>query len=49
MSGQMQDAVVAAEVGKAKVLLYDELNAKAEKLVSGAICICVCGDHIWGG
>lgn len=26
--------MVAAEVGRAKVLLYDELNSKAEKLVS---------------
>jgi hypothetical protein len=34
LSGQLQEAIVAAEVGRAKVLLYDELNSKAEKLVS---------------
>jgi hypothetical protein len=30
---------VAAEVGRAKVLLYDELSSKAEKLVSGSGCM----------
>lgn len=34
LTTQMQDAIVAAEVGKAKVLMYDELSARAEKLVS---------------
>lgn len=34
LSGQLQEAIVAAEVGRAKVLLYEELNSKAEKLVS---------------
>jgi hypothetical protein len=34
LAGQLQETVVAAEVGRAKVLLYDELNSKAEKLVS---------------
>lgn len=33
VTNQLQDAVVAAEVGRAKVLLYDELSSKAEKLV----------------
>lgn len=33
LSGQLQDTIVAAEVGCAKVLLYDELSTKAEKLV----------------
>lgn len=33
LSGQLQEAIVASEVGRAKVLLYDELNSKAEKLV----------------
>ena len=33
LSGQLQEAIVAAEVGRAKVLLYDELTKKAEKLV----------------
>lgn len=33
LPGQLQDAIVAAEVGRAKVLLFDELTAKAEKLV----------------
>lgn len=32
LSGQLQDTIVAAEVGCAKVLLYDELSTKAEKL-----------------
>lgn len=34
LSGQLQEAIVAAEVGRAKVLLYDELTSKTEKLVS---------------
>lgn len=30
---------MAAEVGRAKVLLYDELSSKAEKLVSKSGCM----------
>jgi hypothetical protein len=33
VTSQLQDSIVAAEVGRAKALLYDELAAKADKLV----------------
>jgi hypothetical protein len=33
LSTQLQETIVSAEVGRAKVLLYDELSNKAEHLV----------------
>jgi hypothetical protein len=33
LSTQLQETIVTAEVGRAKVLLYDELSNKAEHLV----------------
>jgi hypothetical protein len=36
VTAQLQKSVVGTEVGRAKVLLYDELLAKAETLVSRA-------------
>lgn len=33
LTAQLQESIVAAEVGRAKVLLYDELSIKTEKLV----------------
>jgi hypothetical protein len=44
LSGQLQESIVSAEVGRAKVLLYDELSAKAEKLVRSRAVLCrLCG------
>jgi hypothetical protein len=45
LAGQLQETVVAAEVGRAKVLLYDELSSKAEKLVSPAYIQAACAVH----
>lgn len=38
---------MAAEVGRAKVLLYDELSSKAEKLVSRAARMSECAYCGW--
>lgn len=35
LTSQLQESIVATEVGRAKILMYDELSAKADNLVRG--------------
>jgi hypothetical protein len=40
LAAELEDAAVALEVCKAKAGMYDELQAKAERLVSTGLLVC---------